>query len=275
MTDPELLASISVALSRVSYFHTIAGPGPGICNVCRGPAPASGICSRCVANQQALGGATCDRTFFLTYVDGQNPYGRSQSVQTMRMYKEGHPPPKRNVDDVHLLTNTSTGLHDDCMREAENGQGWDVATFVPSRTPRNGLHPVAGIARNVARLLADDPARGGPYRITRVLLAPGPVNAPREADAGRFSVPDDVRPVVDGKRVLLVDDTWTSGTSLQLAAAALKIAGSASVTGLCVARWLSWDWDSHVPLLKQVAAKPYDPFRCIAFNRSCVPDRAR
>lgn len=270
MTDPELLANVSVALSKVSYFRTIAGPGPGICNVCRGPAPASGICSRCAANRQALDGATCDHTFFLAYADGQNRDGRSQSAQTVRGYKEGNPPPKRNVDDMHLLTNTSTGLHDDCMREAEGGADWDAATFVPSRKQRAGLHPVAGIARNIARLLADDPARGGPYRITRLLLEPGPVEAPRAADAGRFSVPDDARPVIEGRRVLLIDDTWATGGSIQSAAAALKAAGAASVTGLCVARWLSWDWDSHVPLLKQVTAAPYDPFRCIAFNRRCV-----
>ena len=69
--------------------------------------------------------------------------------------------------------------------------------------------------------------------------------------------------------MLLVDDTWTTGTSLQSAAAALKAAGAASVTGLCVGRWLSWRWEPDVPLLKHVTAAPYDPFRCIAGTHQC------
>jgi hypothetical protein len=155
------------------------------------------------------------------------------------------------------------------MQAAEDGGGGGVATFVPSRTPRSGAHPVTGIARNVSRLAADDPASGGPYRITRVAMECGPLNAPRAANANRFRVPDPARPVLDGRRVLLVDDTWTSGTSLQSTAAALKAAGAASVTGLCVARWLSWEWSPHVPFLERVTAEPFEPFSCIAGTHEC------
>lgn len=119
----------------------------------------------------------------------------------------------------------------------------------------------------MARIAADR-ADGGPRRIKRVSLAAGPLNAKRIANVDRFAVPDAARPVVDGKRVLLVDDTWTTGTSQQ-SAAALKAAGAASVTGLCVARWLSWRWESDTPLLRHVIAAPYDPFRCIAGTHQC------
>ena len=91
---------------------------------------------------------------------------------------------------------------------------------------------------------------------------------PRNPNADRFSA--SVASFGDA-RVLLVDDTWTGGTSIQSAAAALKNAGAASVTGLCVARWLSRNRASHVPLLEKATAQPYDPFRCIAFDRSCGP----
>lgn len=100
-------------------------------------------------------------------------------------------------------------------------------------------------------------------------IACGPLDAPHVASIDRFAVPDAVRPTVAGKRVLLVDDTWTTGTSLQSVAAALKAAGAASVTGLCVARWLSWRWEPDVPLLRQVAAAPYDPSRCIVGAEQC------
>lgn len=268
MTDPQLQANIRLALSRVAYFRTILGPGPGICDVCRGPAPQLGLCSVCERTRTVLNGATCNHTFFLAYADGHHPEGRSQSAETMRSYK-AQPPTERNKLDVQLLTNMSTAIHDPCMRQAENGLPWDAATYVPSRTPRSGPHPVAGIARNIARLVGDDPARGGPYQISRVLIEAGPMYAPRIANADRFAVPDGVRPVIGGKRVLLVDDTWTSGTSMQSAAAALLRAGAASVTGLCVARWLSWNWSEHLALLRQVTAAPFDPFSCIAYARVC------
>lgn len=35
-------------------------------------------------------------------------------------------------------------------------------------------------------------------------------------------------------------------------------------TGVRVARWLGWDWESHVPLLERVTAPAYDPFACFA-----------
>ncbi|MEE6140752.1 phosphoribosyltransferase [Mycobacterium sp. 050128] len=272
-SDDDLRNEIIIATSKVAYFHNIAGPGPGICDVCRGPAPESGICSTCLTTRGTLLGATCDHTFFLAYADGYNPAGRTQSVQTMRNYK-ADPAPERSVDDVQLLTFTTTWIHDPCMRAAE-GAEWDVATFVPSRTSRTGPHPVTGIARNVARLANDDPASGGKYQIKRVLMECGPVNVSRVANAARFAVPDAARPLIEGKRVLLVDDTWTTGTSLQSAAAALRAAGAAAVTGLCVARWLSWNWAPEASLLEKVTVEAFDPFSCIAGTHKCrlIPHR--
>ncbi|OBJ71457.1 phosphoribosyltransferase family protein [Mycobacterium sp. 1274756.6] len=264
--DAALRHEISVAMGKVSYFHNIAAVSPGICRVCRGPAQDSDACPRCQSTAETLGGATCDHTFFVAYADGRNPGGWSQSAQTMRLYKE-IPPTALCVEHLHELMFVVTWIHDDCMRVADGG--WDAAAFVPSRTPREGLHPVAAIARNVARLAEDDPATEGPHKIKRVVLEPGPVDVSRIANAGRFAVSDMWRPSVEGKRVLLVDDTWTTGTSVQSAAAALKAAGAASVTGLCIARWLSWDRDSDIPLLKKVTVAPYDPFACFVGTRQC------
>lgn len=264
MTDSLAESRIRDGLSRVSYFRNVAGPGPGICGVCRQPTSTQ-VCGDCQHIHKALDGMTCDHTFFLAYIDGHNPQAYAQSAKTMRQYK-AQPAPRRSVEDVHLLTNNMTWIHDECIRDAEGDAEWDVVTFVPSRTKRTEIHPVAEIARNVARIVGDDPARGGSSRIKRRQMAVGPVEAPRVADADRFAASV---AAFGGARVLLVDDTWTGGTSLQSAAAALKDAGAISVTGLCVARWLSWNWSSHVPLLEKVTAQPYDPFRCIAFDRTC------
>ncbi|MFS8100484.1 phosphoribosyltransferase [Lentzea alba] len=58
------------------------------------------------------------------------------------------------------------------------------------------------------------------------------------------------------KRVLLIDDQWTSGASLQSSAIALKRAGAARVVGLVIGRRVdaepsgSFDWDV-CPLCQQ------------------------
>lgn len=268
MTDYYGESRVRDGIGRVSYFRNVAGPGPGICRVCRQPTPAQ-VCGDCQTTHQALDGMTCDDTFFLSYADGHNPQAYAQSAKTMRQYK-ANPARKHLVGDVNVLTNTMTWIHDDCIRESEDGGEWDVVTFVPSRTKRTGIHPVSEIALNVARIVGDDPERGGSGRIKRWTMGVGPADDPRNPNADRFSA--SVSAFGDA-RVLLVDDTWTGGTSMQSAAAALKLAGAVSVTGLCVARWLSWRWDPHVPLLEKVTAKPFDPFRCIAYDRICgMPD---
>ncbi|MFI6098404.1 ComF family protein [Lentzea sp. NPDC051213] len=57
---------------------------------------------------------------------------------------------------------------------------------------------------------------------------------------------------VEERSILLVDDTWTSGASLQSAAVALKRAGATRVVGLVIGRHLDeptpsvtepFDWD--------------------------------
>ena len=62
-SDGDLRHDITVALSRVSYFHNIAGHGPGICPVCRGPATGTEMCPTCTTTHANLFGATCNHTF--------------------------------------------------------------------------------------------------------------------------------------------------------------------------------------------------------------------
>jgi predicted amidophosphoribosyltransferase len=54
----------------------------------------------------------------------------------------------------------------------------------------------------------------------------------REMRSDHCEVVADVR----GKRIPLIDDTWTTGASLQSAAVALKRAGAARVVGLVIGR---------------------------------------
>ena len=113
---------------------------------------------------------------------------------------------------------------------------WQAVTFVPSSHRPGGTHPIATIARQVHGV-------GPPTVLLHLDIGPGfgapPFRAPR---ADRFVVPAQYRPHVANRHVLLVEDTWVSGDKAQSAAIALKTAGAARVTVLCLTRWLSYKW---------------------------------
>jgi hypothetical protein len=104
--------------------------------------------------------------------------------------------------------------------------GWRSAGFggpshmavVPTARARPGVHPLR-------RLIA--PYLGWPW----AEVAARPDQRERDLDPGRF----DAAPVPDA-RVLLVDDTWTTGASAQSAAMALRRAGARSVATVVIGR---------------------------------------
>ena len=114
----------------------------------------------------------------------------------------------------------------------------DLVTPVP-------LHWTRLFARryNQAGLLAQAAARqaGRPFRpdllIRRRKTAPQSAGRAARARnvAGAFQVPPGRRPLVEGRRVLLVDDVRTTGATLEACARALKAAGASGVDVLTLA----------------------------------------
>jgi len=95
---------------------------------------------------------------------------------------------------------------------------------VPTGRGRFGEHPLAEL---VAPCL----------RLPRVSFAarPGAEDRGRELDPGWLRVRTPVR----GQDVLVLDDTWVTGSSAQSAAAALKLAGAAGVAIVVLGRHVS------------------------------------
>jgi hypothetical protein len=121
---------------------------------------------------------------------------------------------------------------------------WDAVTCVPS-VERAALDVV--VAR-VGALAGD----------LRQLLAERPGGPEREMSVERFSVTSEVT----GTRVLLLDDTFTSGSAVFSAAAALRRAGATVVGPVVIGRFVDPTWPPSVELLEWLRPRRWDEDRC-------------
>jgi predicted amidophosphoribosyltransferase len=111
--------------------------------------------------------------------------------------------------------------HGRCVALAGGG-AWDCIVTVPSSSPRRGEHPLVDVARRVA---GDSGAA-----LDALRRGPAPIGHLRASDSGFLAGE------VAGRRVLLLDDTWTSGARAQSAASALAHAGAVVVAVVPAAR---------------------------------------
>ncbi len=132
-----------------------------------------------------------------------------------------------------------------CRAGAELLSDAQVIVPVPlhsGRLWRRRFNQSAEIGRTIARSAH---VRFAPLALKRVKPTQSQVGlGPRqrmENVRGAFKVPDGRRPEVEGKRVLLVDDVYTTGATVASATRALKRAGAKNVDVLTFARVATGD----------------------------------
>lgn len=208
-TDPYLTA-----------FRPVPAAGPGVCPVCRsGPPPGCRLCHSCALTMSQVSRPVSHVVPVSLY---ETP---SELWRVLRHYKDG-PAAGRGLLTVQVaaIIGRFTARHLPCLASLLGGRP-DFVTSVPSTrgSQRADRHPLQAAIMAVTAL----------SRIHRPLLAPGP------GTAGHNQAGDDTfrvtRPLA-GERVLLVDDTFTTGARLQSAASALQLAGAAQVAALTVGR---------------------------------------
>jgi hypothetical protein len=244
---------------RVGGFFINTRHLPGrTCSVCAGPA-AGLLCRSCRAARRQFGAQLADRVLTLAYVQAR-AHPRHQSEHTMWTYKQ-RPPVTKSVKDLSLMVLAATALHGDCIARAA-GRPWSAVTFVPSTRQAIDRHPLAELARQVRPVRPDH----------RFLLDLGPSahDNTRTVLPDRFTVPDRYRPLVEGAHVLILDDTWVSGSSVQSATLAVRAAGADQITVLCIGRWCPTDRPECRALLAGSAAS-YDPTVCPLGENACLP----
>ena len=259
MTPEEYASALTTRLhtSVGAFFCNTRRGEPGICAVCTGPATTD-LCSQCRSAERAYRTDLADVVVPLAYAKGRmSPV--HQSEHHVYSYKRQPPAPKC-VQDLHLMVAAAAWLHGRCI--AQTVGWWQAVTFVPSATRPGPEHPVAGLARQAHRIRPNT---------ARVLLGLGPGYAAeplRVPKPDRFVVPTEFVPRVDGRHVLVIDDTWVSGDKSQSAALALRSAGAEQVTILCVARWLRYDWADHRQLINDLR-EPYNAATCPVTGNQC------
>ena len=151
--------------------------------------------------------------------------------------------------------------HERCIAQAARSTRFDLVTTVPSsshaRDERQRLRQI------VAELVA--PTRD---RHERLLLRTDTEVPPRTFSEAKFRP---TRPL-QGQSVLLVDDTWTTGTSAQSAAAALKAAGAGPIAAVVIGRHLNREWHQKDRRLRGIA-QPFEWADCALCAEPVAPPR--
>jgi len=223
--------------------------GLGFCSVCRAPVEERYI--KCFACEELSrsGQPHADCVVPLAYA-GHNP----QSRHLLRHYKSEALAASEGVKDLQatvlVLLYLGMAMHRECLTGPRGP--WDAMTCVPStRTGRTGVLPeiteLLSVAADVPSLdlSFDNPSALGDRSFR-----------PDGYDVARGSVPV-------GGHVLVVDDTWASGTRAQSVATMLKTRGAVAVTVLSVGRWLDPSWPVTRTFLDVSAGSPpYDPLIC-------------
>jgi len=90
----------------------------------------------------------------------------------------------------------------------------------------------------------------------RLLRPTGEVSAGRTFDQRRYACAE----ALNGQRVLLVDDTWTTGGHSQSAAFALRDAGASSVGLVVIGRHVRPEWEVAGETCGEIMAALPRPF---------------
>jgi predicted amidophosphoribosyltransferase len=140
--------------------------------------------------------------------------------------------------------------HEPCIARGAAATAFDLVTTVPSSSrERDTSHPLRRIVGELARPTRD--------RYERLLTRSQVEVAERTFDPRKYEV---ARPLT-GESVLLIDDTWTTGSGAQSAAAALRGAGAGPVAAVVIGRHVKRGWRENERRLHALA-RPFDWSSC-------------
>lgn len=209
-----------VSASYANFMLNPAPAGPGICSVCwRFANPPYRTCYECERHVPQIADVVVPITYSIE---------REQMNHSLRHYKDGATEKIRDRLTLDLAAVLWRFLreHERCVAARIGVESFDVVTVVPS-----GIR-ASDETRDRLRRIVGEIVGPTAERFER-LLAPTDTAAPKhQYDPKRFVA----RRRLNGEDVLLIDDTWTKGPSVQSAALALKNAGTRRVGVVVIGR---------------------------------------
>lgn len=199
--------------------------GDGVCTVCFNLTRGFERCYCCAQGELAL----------TAVVPISYSVGGGQLHRALIGYKRLHGEIARRLTvELAAVLWRFLALHEQCVATAAHVSGFELVTTVPSGSrERDEQHP---LRRIVGDLVAPTHER---YRqLLRRSLARVP---PREVNAHKFEPLTRLR----GERVLLIDDTWTTGASARSAAVALNHVGAGPIAVVVIGRYLNRRWGDN------------------------------
>lgn len=217
--------------------------GPGVCSRCLNLTNAIGLCRACQATERHLA----------VVVPISYSVGGEWLHHLIAAYKrDADPWVPHAVATLAQLLRQFVDEHERCAASAAGVSGFQLVTTVPSADPLRDLHHP--LRRIVGELVA--PTRD---RYERLLVRSSSPAIARTFDPARY----EPTRRLDGEAVLLIDDMWTSGSSAESAAAALRHAGARSVAAIVIARHLNRGWHENDLRLRRLAGLGFDPTTCV------------
>lgn len=231
------------------YLRNVIRESLITCDTCGTPVDGYARCYRCQHDRSA---GVADIVAPLVY-----GIERTQSGILLRHYKDdvsGHARAQHS-QILRRLLYLGIMAHQRCL-ETRVGQPVTARVAVPSLNDRAGVHPFTAIA-TAMNAVGDELA----------LRQAAGATSDRVVSATQFDVVS--ARSLDGQHILVLDDTWTTGSRAQSAALALRAAGAGHVSVLVVGRWLSPGFGHNTDFIKTRLGRDYDPYICPVTGGAC------
>jgi predicted amidophosphoribosyltransferase len=234
------------------YENVMLGPraGPDVCATCFNFTAGYTRCYACTHSQSLL-----DAVVPISY-----SVGREQLHHALASYKRLDGDVARRLQAIlAAILWRFLAQHETCVARAAGATRFELVTTVPSSDlSRDHHHPLRHI---VGELVG--PTRTRYQRLLRraETAVPARTFSPHKFEATRG---------LDHEPILLIDDTWTTGTSAQSAAAALKAAGAGLVAAVVIGRHLNREWHENDRRLRGIR-RPFQWESCALCTKPAQP----